>query len=82
MDIQTLQVIFYSLGIVFMSTMLILMLFVVFAIFYIKAKVGMLQEQIEEKIEVLIDKPMRLATEVGTAIADKAAENIRKITKN
>ncbi len=65
-----------------MSTMLILMLVVVFAIFYIKAKVSMMQEQIEEKIEVLIDRPMRLATEVGTAIVDKAAEKIRKITKN
>ncbi len=64
-----------------MSIMLILMLFVVFAIFYIKAKVNLMQEQIEEKIEVLIDKPMRFATEVGTAIADKAAGGIRKMTK-
>lgn len=77
MDLQTLQIIFYTLGIVFMSLMLILMILVVFAVFYIRARVNAIQKQVEEKLENLVDRPVKLATEMGASLASKIQKKLR-----
>ena len=71
MDINTLQTIFYTLGIVFMGAILVLMIALVIAVFYIRAKITTMQRQIETKLMNAIDKPMKLATEVGAMVASK-----------
>lgn len=78
MEFQTLQTIFYSLGIVFMSLMLILMVLAVLYIFYIKKRVGEIQKDINEKLELLANRPIRFATEMGREVAEK----IKKISES
>lgn len=74
MDLQT---VFYVMGIVFMSLMIAIMIAMVLVVFYIKRKIDRIQQDIEDKINMLF-KPADIAVEVGSQVIQKA----RKLLAN
>ncbi len=51
MDLQTLQLIFYSLGIIFFTLLCILILFILITLFIVKKKINNLSGQLGNKVE-------------------------------
>lgn len=62
-----LQTIFYIVGIIFMSLMLILFIALVAAVFVIRAKINAIHQQIEQKLSVV------------TGLASKGADVVTKV---
>jgi uncharacterized membrane protein len=85
MELQTLQYIFYTMGIVFMTLIFLSIVALVVMVFYIKAKIGDIQKQIEDNIEHFKENAARTAGEmvvgVGAGIASAGAKKIKEMMK-
>lgn len=71
MELTALETTFYTLGIVLMSLIVLLMVVSVIMIFYIKHKITLIQNMIEDKITDLTNRPHKVAMDVGASILTK-----------
>lgn len=74
MELETIQTIFYTLGIIFMSLALLLLIAVIILLFYIKKKITDIHQQVEERINLLINDPAELVVNAGA----KAIKEVKK----
>jgi uncharacterized membrane protein len=84
-NMQTLQVTFYIMGIIFMSIQIVLFIIVIILLFYIKAKVTEVTKMVEERIEEvknIIRHPGEIAATVGTAVATTAINKVSDIMRS
>jgi uncharacterized membrane protein len=69
-----LQTTFYSLGIIFMSLSILLLIGLVVLVFYIWKKVTQMQKMIEGKIEDISSRPGEIAGEIGAKVVGEAVK--------
>lgn len=83
MDLQTLQTIYYSMAIVFMTLVFLGILTIIISVLYILAKVGKLQRQVQSVITDFKEHPREKAAEValnvGAGIAQAGAKKVKEI---
>lgn len=78
MDLQNT---FYLLGIVYMVLGILLLISIIVLLFYIKVKIGKLQDFIEERINDLLQltiKPMKKAADTALGILPKVSKKTKK----
>ncbi len=79
MDIQN---IFYTLGVVLMSLIILLLLFIGFVLFTLKRRITHLVNLVEKRIDLvnnIINQPAGMAVDLGSKVAEKAVKKVRKI---
>lgn len=74
MDLPTLQTIYYSMGIVFMSLFFVGLLIIVFLIIAILVKINKIQKQVNDMITEVKEHPGEKAAEVLLTIGSKIAQ--------
>lgn len=83
MDLQTLQTVYYSMSIVFMTLLLIAMIALIVVGFKLLVKVNKIQKQIEEIVDEFQRNPSGKATEilmsVGSGLANAGARKVREM---
>jgi L-asparagine transporter-like permease len=81
MDLQTLQVIYYSMSIVFMTILLIAIIALVVVGIKLLIKVNKIQKQVEDIVDEFQRNPSGKATEilmnVGAGLANAGARKVR-----
>lgn len=78
---MSLQDIFYIVGIIFMTILIILMAGIIVLLFYIKSKITELTAHIERKItetKEAVLKPQKIAGTIGAALANIIFRRFRK----
>ena len=84
MNLQTLQTIFYVVGIICMALYTLLLIVGVILLFYIKAKITQIATIVEQRIEQVknvVTHPEELAATVGAAVATTAIKKVKAMTK-
>lgn len=84
---MTLENTFYVMGIVFMTLSIGILIAIAYLVFYIKKKVDEMYLFAESKVDAITSKvdaitnavPTRIALGVGTAVAEKATETVKKM---
>lgn len=74
MELQTIQTIYYSMGVVFMSLFFIGLLIIVFLIIAILVKINNIQKQVNDIITQVKEHPGEKAAEVLLAVGSKIVE--------
>lgn len=80
-----LQNTFYLVSIITMSLITLLLVGLVIAIFYLRAKVSELTDIVEKRFNEakdVVTHPKRMAETVGEAIVETAVNQVEKFTKN
>lgn len=83
MDLTTLQTVYYSMGIVFMTLVFLAIITLVILAIYMYLKVGKIQRQIEEVVSEFKANPSEKTAEVilnvGAGIANAGAKKVREM---
>ena len=83
MDLETLQVTYYSMSIVFMTLFLLAIITLLILIFYIWIKVSKLQAQVEVTLNEFKRNPSEKAAEIalniGASVASAGAKKVQEI---
>lgn len=77
---MSLQDWFYTIGLIYMTLGIILLLALVVFVFYIKKKVDELQRTFEEKMAIIsriTSHPAETAVDIGASLADLAIDKIK-----
>lgn len=75
---ETLQIIFYVLGIAYMVVGLIILIVIGMAILAIKRSITDLHRTVDTQIERFTNDPADVAMEIGSKMASKAVKKIRE----
>ena len=83
MNLETLQITYYSMGIVFMTLFLLAIITLIILIFYIWVKISKLQAQVEATINELRRNPGEKAAEIamnfGAGMASAGAKKVKEM---
>lgn len=79
MDLQT---VFYTLGIIFMSLSILILVGLFILVFFLWRKISQFQTMIEEKIEDIKSRPAEIAGELGAAMVDKAVKKAKSFLQS
>jgi hypothetical protein len=69
---------FYVLGIIYMVLGFVMMIGLIIAFFYIKAKIDHIQTIVDEKLDQLKNRPGDFAMDIGSAMAASAIKKVKK----
>ena len=75
-----LEEIFYLLGIFYMGMGIVLLVALVFAVFYIKKRIDVIQHSMEEKLDIIAQAakhPGEAAVGIGASLAEAAIEKLK-----
>ena len=81
---MNLETIFYTLGIIFMSLSILILIVIGAVLLVIKQKVTKLTKTVEEKIDLVsnaISDPSGIAFKIGSTVADRAVNKLKDIIK-
>jgi uncharacterized membrane protein len=79
MDFQTLQTLFYVLGIITMIVGLIILIAIGILIFYIRRRINEIHNTIEDKVNLITNRSAEFAVDTGAALAEAAVKKMKKI---